>query len=124
MRAVVATSAQRCSNRERHAIMASILVVHVLLLARRHREEQLPDAAIASIVGSFLSSSTAVACWVTDGQTTSRFGMNVSSEGCCLTPCAGCVQLITFKKCLGSNTAEHLTRCFTPTVRVAQNMIS
>ncbi len=53
-----------------------------------------------------------------------RFGMNVSSEGCCLIPCAGCVLLITFKKLLGSTTAEHLTRCFIPTVRVAQNMIS
>ncbi len=34
------------------------------------------------------------------GEMTLRFGMNVSSEGCCLTPCAGCVLLITFRKCV------------------------
>ncbi len=27
-----------------------------------------------------------------------RFGMNVPSEGCCLSCCAGCVVLITYKK--------------------------
>ena len=27
--------------------------------------------------------------------------MDVSSEGCCLTSCAGCVLLITFRKCVG-----------------------
>ncbi len=58
---------QRRSHRARHAISTSILVVHALLLARRHREEQLLGAAIVSVVGSFLPSSTAVACWVTDG---------------------------------------------------------
>jgi hypothetical protein len=76
-----------------------LLVVHALLLARRHREEQLLDAdqstyrkrssktqkqkdiqvaacltssvqfaAIVSVVGSALSSSTAIACGVTDGR--------------------------------------------------------
>jgi hypothetical protein len=59
----------------------SIFVVHALLLARRHREEQLLDAAIVSVVGSFLSSLTAGACWVTDGEMTLRFGMDISSEG-------------------------------------------
>jgi hypothetical protein len=57
------------------------LVVHALLPARRHRDEQLLDPAIVSVVGSFLSSSTAVACWVTDGETTLRFGMGVSMKG-------------------------------------------
>jgi hypothetical protein len=92
---------QRRSHRARHAIPTSILVVHALLLARCHRDEQLLDAAIVSVVGSFLSSSTAVACWVNDGVMTLRFGMGVSSEGCCLTSCAGCVLLITFRKCVG-----------------------
>ncbi len=57
---------QRRSHRARHAIPKSNLVVHALFLARRHREKQLLDAAIVSVVGGFLSSSTAVACWVTD----------------------------------------------------------
>ena len=35
------------------------------------------------------------------GEMTLRFGMNVSSEGRCLIPCAGCVLLITFRKCVG-----------------------
>jgi hypothetical protein len=35
------------------------------------------------------------------GETALRFGMGVSSEGCCLAPCAGCVLLITFRKCAG-----------------------
>ena len=51
------------------------------------------DAAIVSVVGSFLSSSSAVACWDTDGEMTLRFGINVSSEEFCLSPCAGCVLL-------------------------------
>jgi hypothetical protein len=45
------------------------------------RLEQLLDAAIVSVVGSFLSSSTAVASWVADGEMALRFGMEVSSEG-------------------------------------------
>jgi hypothetical protein len=92
---------RRRSLRASIVIPTSILVVHALLLARHHREEQLRDAAIVSIVGSFLSSSTAVACWVTDGKMTSRFGMDVPNEGFCLTPCAGSVLLITFRKCVG-----------------------
>jgi hypothetical protein len=92
---------QRRSHRAHHAIPTSILVVHALLLARRHSEEQLLDAAIIPVVGSFLSSSTAVACWVTDGEMALRFGMNVSSKGCCLAPFAGFVLLITFRKYVG-----------------------
>ncbi len=42
----------------------SISVVHALLLARRHREEQLLDAAIVSVVGNFLSSSFAIIMFV------------------------------------------------------------
>ncbi len=92
---------QRRSHRARHAIPTLILVVHALVLAQRHREEQLLDAAIVSVIGNFLSSSTVVACWVTDGEMTLRFGMDVSIEGCCLTPCPGCVLLVTFRKCVG-----------------------
>ncbi len=36
-------------------------MARALLLARRHREEQLPDVAIVSVVGCFLSNSTVVA---------------------------------------------------------------
>ncbi len=114
---------QRRSHRACHAIPTSILVVHALLLARRHCEELPLDAAIVSVVGSFLSSSTAIACWVTDGEMALRFGMGVPIRGCCLAPCAGCV-LLHSGNVLGSPTAEHLTRCSIPTVRVAQNMIS
>ncbi len=106
---------QRRSPRARHAIPASIFIVQALLLAQRHREEQLLDAAIVSVIENFLSSSTAVICWVTDGEMALRFGMNLPSEGCCLAPCAGCVLLITtLRKCFGSTTAAHLTRCFIP----------
>ncbi len=38
------------------------LVARTLLLVRRHREEQLPGAAIVPVAKSFLSSSAAVAC--------------------------------------------------------------
>ncbi len=38
-----------------------ILVARTLLLVRRHREEQLLDAAIAPVAESFLSSLAAVA---------------------------------------------------------------
>jgi hypothetical protein len=30
-----------------------------------------------------------------------RFGMNASNEGCYLKPCARCVLLIAFRKCVG-----------------------
>ena len=73
---------QRRSHRTCHAIPTSILVVHALLLARRHREKHLLDAAIVSVVGRFLSSSTAVACWATDGEIALCFGIDVSREGC------------------------------------------
>ncbi len=53
----------------------SNLVARTLLLVRRHREEKLLDAAIDPVVGSFLSSSEAVACWVTNGELTLRFGI-------------------------------------------------
>ncbi len=39
-----------------------ILVSRTLLLARRHSEEELLDAAIAPVAGCFLSNSIAVAC--------------------------------------------------------------
>ena len=58
-----------------------ILVARTLLLVRRHREEQLLGAAIVPVAGSFLSSSAAVACWVTNGKLTLRFGMNFSNQG-------------------------------------------
>jgi hypothetical protein len=77
------------------------LVARTLLLVRRHREEQQLDAAIVPVAGSFLSSSAAVACWVTNGELTLRFGINLSNQGdllYCLTPCAGCVPLIMFRK--------------------------
>ena len=50
---------------------------------RRHREEQLllVVAAIVPVAGSFLSSSAAVACWVTNGELTLRFGINLSNQG-------------------------------------------
>ncbi len=44
----------------------------MLLLVRRHREEQPLDAAIAPVAGSFLSSSAAAACWVINGELTLR----------------------------------------------------
>ena len=58
-----------------------ILVARTLLLVRRHREEQPLDAAIVPVAGSFLSSSAAVACWVTNGELTLRFGINLSNQG-------------------------------------------
>ena len=92
---------QRRSHRASHAIAASILVAHAQILAQHFYAEQPLDVSIVPVLGSFLPSSTAVASWVTDGEMALRFGMNVSSEGRCLTPCAGCVLLITFKKCAG-----------------------
>ena len=53
-----------------------MFVARTLLLVRRHRNEQLLDAAIVPIAESFLSSSAAVACWVTNGELTLRFGIN------------------------------------------------
>ena len=58
-----------------------ILVARTLLLVRRHREEQPLDAAIVPVAGSFLSSSAAVACWVTNGELALRFGINLSNQG-------------------------------------------
>ena len=57
-----------------------ILVALTLLFVRRHREEQLLGAAIVPVAGSFLSSSAAVACWVTNGELTLRFGMNLPNQ--------------------------------------------
>ncbi len=57
-----------------------ILVARTLLLVRRHREEQLLDTAIIPVAGSFLSSSAAVACWITNGELTQRFGINLSNQ--------------------------------------------
>ena len=48
---------------------------------RSHREEQLLDAAIIPVAGSILSSSAAVACWVTNGALTLRYGINLSNQG-------------------------------------------
>ena len=64
----------RCTVRQ-------ILVARTLLLVRRHREEQLLDAAIVPVAGSYLSSSAAVACWVTNGELALRFGINLSNQG-------------------------------------------
>ncbi len=90
---------QRHFHFARHAFPTSILIAHALSLARRHHEEQLIDVAIIPVVESFLSSSTAVACWVTGANIVLHFGMNVPSEGELLAHCAGCVLLITFSKC-------------------------
>ena len=62
-------------------IVRQILVARMLLLVRRHREEQLLDAAIVPVAGCFLSSSAAVACWVTNGELALRFGINLSNQG-------------------------------------------
>ncbi len=57
-----------------------ILVARKLLLVWRHREEQPLDAAIVPVAGSFLSSSAAVACWVTNGELALRFGLNLPNQ--------------------------------------------
>ncbi len=59
------------------------LVARNLLLVRRwrHREEQPLDTAIVPVAGSFLSSSAAVACLVTNGELALRFGINLSNHG-------------------------------------------
>ena len=57
-----------------------ILVARTLLLVQRHREGQLLDAAIVPVAGSSLSSSAAVACWVTNGELTLRFGINLLNQ--------------------------------------------
>ncbi len=62
-------------------LSTSNLVARMLLLVWRHREEQLLDAAIAPVAGSFLSSSAAVACWVTNGVLALRFGIKLSNHG-------------------------------------------
>ncbi len=60
-----------------------IFVARTLLLVRRHREDlqQLLDAAIVPVAGSFLSSSAAGACWVTDWEMALRFGIKLSNQG-------------------------------------------
>jgi hypothetical protein len=74
---------QRRSHRQRNAFTSQTLVAHALLHVRRHLEEHLLDVAIVPVVGSFLSSSTRITCWVTDDRwkhdLAIRFGMNVSS---------------------------------------------
>ena len=79
--AVVATSA--ASHHARHYIctLRQILVARTLVLVRRHRKEQPLDAAIVPVAESFLSSSAAVACWVTNGELTLRFGISLSNQG-------------------------------------------
>ncbi len=57
------------------------MVARTLLLMRRHREEQPLDAAIVPVAGSFLSSSAAVESWVTNGELTLRFGINLPNQG-------------------------------------------
>jgi hypothetical protein len=58
-----------------------ILVARSLSLVRRHREEQLLDAAIVPVAGSFLSSSAVVASWVTNGELKLCFGINLPNKG-------------------------------------------
>ncbi len=58
------------------------LVVRALSLARRHYENQLLGAAITSVVGSFQSSPSAVACWVADREMELRLGVGVSVGKC------------------------------------------
>jgi hypothetical protein len=83
------------------------------------------DVALVPVVANFLSSSTTVACWVTDENMALRFGMNVLSEGGYLARCVGRVLLGTSKKnVLGSPKAEHVARGFIQIVRVAQTMVS
>ncbi len=62
-------------------IARCILVARTLLLARCDVEERLLDAAIVPVAESFLSSSRTVACWVTNGELTLRFGINWSNQG-------------------------------------------
>ncbi len=57
-----------------------MFVARTLLLLRRHREEQLLDAAIAPVAGSFQSSSAAAACLVTNWELALRFGINMSNQ--------------------------------------------
>jgi hypothetical protein len=58
-----------------------ILETRTFWLVQRHREERLLDAAIVPVAGSFLSSSAAVACWVTNRELALRFGINLPNLG-------------------------------------------